>query len=104
MTGVPETRYARSGGVHIAYQVVGAGPIDLVVVPGWLSHIEALWEDRESARFFKRLPFFSCLIQFDKRGTGLSDRVQESDLPTLEQRMDDVRAVMEAAGSTRAAL
>jgi pimeloyl-ACP methyl ester carboxylesterase len=104
MTGVPETRYARSGGVHIAYQVVGAGPIDLVVVPGWLSHIEALWEDSESARFFKRLASFSRLILFDKRGTGLSDRVPESDLPTLEQRMDDVRAVMEAAGSTRAAL
>ena len=105
MTSVPKTRYARSGGgVHIAYQVVGSGPIDLVVVPGWLSHIEAVWEDQDSARFFERLASFSRLILFDKRGTGLSDRVPESHLPTLEQRMDDVRAVMEAAGSTRAAL
>jgi class 3 adenylate cyclase/pimeloyl-ACP methyl ester carboxylesterase len=101
---VPATRYAKSGGVHIAYQVVGAGPIDLVVVPGWVSHVEDLWEHRDSARFFERLASFSRLILFDKRGTGLSDRVGESQLPTLEQRMDDVRAVMEAVGSTRAAL
>jgi class 3 adenylate cyclase/alpha-beta hydrolase superfamily lysophospholipase len=101
---VPETRYAKSGGVHIAYQVVGTGPIDLVVVPGWVSHIESTWEHGDSARFFERLASFSRLILFDKRGTGLSDRVAESQLPTLEQRMDDVRAVMEAAGSTQAAL
>jgi pimeloyl-ACP methyl ester carboxylesterase len=88
---VPETRYARSGSVHIAYQVVGTGPIDLVVVPGWVSHIEDVWEHADSARFFERLASFSRLILFDKRGTGLSDRVAESQLPTLEQRMDDVR-------------
>src|SRR5262249_18693429 len=100
----PETRYARSGDVHIAYQVGGLGPMDLVLVPGGISHLDLLWESRDSARFFERLAAFSRLILFDKRGTGLSDRVVESQLPTLEQRMDDVRAVMDAAGSSRAAL
>jgi pimeloyl-ACP methyl ester carboxylesterase len=100
----PETRYAKSGDVHIAYQVVGDGPIDLVEVPGWLSHLEYSWEEPRFARFLLRLASFSRLIRFDKRGTGLSDRVSVSDLPTLEQRMDDVRAVMDAVGSERAAL
>jgi class 3 adenylate cyclase len=99
---VPETRYASSGGINIAYQVVGDGPIDLVVVPGWVSNIEAFWEEPSFARFFRELASFSRLILFDKRGTGLSDRVVE--VSTLEERMDDVRAVMEAIGSTRAAL
>lgn len=97
-----ETRYARSGDVHIAYQVVGNGPLDLVFVMGWVSHVDSFWEEPRVARFLRRLASFSRLILFDKRGTGLSDRVTA--LPTIEQRMDDVRAVMDAAGSTRAAL
>jgi pimeloyl-ACP methyl ester carboxylesterase len=98
----PETCYARSGDVNIAYQVVGEGPLDLVLVPGWMSNIEVFWEEPLAARFFERLASFSRLILFDKRGTGLSDRV--SDMPSLEVRMDDVRAVMDAVGSQRAAL
>jgi pimeloyl-ACP methyl ester carboxylesterase len=100
----PETRYAKSGDVNIAYQVVGDGPIDLVWVPGFISHVEVGWEDPSFARFFQRLASFSRLILFDKRGTGLSDRVSVKELSTLEQRMDDVRAVMDAVGSERAAL
>src|ERR1700686_3053645 len=98
------TQYARSGDVNNAYQVVGGGPIDLVVTWGWLSHIEVFWDDPDIADLLARLAAFSRLIIFDKRGTGMSDRVTESELPTLEQRMDDVRAVMDAAGSRRAAL
>lgn len=101
---VPETKYARSGNLHIAYQVVGDGPLDLVFVHGWISHIEHLWEEPSLARFLRRLASFSRLILLDKRGTGLSDPVPLDELPTLEQRMDDVRAVMDAAGSQRAAL
>ena len=101
---VPETRYASSDGVNIAYQVVGAGPFDLVYVPGWVSNIEVMWEEPRLASFLERLASFSRLILFDKRGTGLSDPVPDDDLPTLERRMDDVRAVMDAAGSERAAL
>jgi pimeloyl-ACP methyl ester carboxylesterase len=100
----PETSYARSGDVNIAYQVVGEGPRDLVYVPGWVSNIEMMWEQPEMARFLERLASFSRLILFDKRGTGLSDRVSNEELPTLEQRMDDVRAVLETVGSERAAL
>jgi pimeloyl-ACP methyl ester carboxylesterase/DNA-binding CsgD family transcriptional regulator len=96
-----ETRYARSGDTHIAYQVIGDGPRDLVFVMGWISHLDYFWEG-PSADFLNRLASFSRLILFDKRGTGLSDRVAE--LPSIEQRMDDVRAVMDAAGSERAAL
>jgi class 3 adenylate cyclase/alpha-beta hydrolase superfamily lysophospholipase len=101
---IPTTHYAKSGDVHIAYQVVGDGPVDLVLVHGWISHLEYQWEDPALARFLNRLASFSRLIVFDKRGTGLSDRVAESALPTLEQRMDDIRAVMDAAGSNRAAM
>jgi class 3 adenylate cyclase/pimeloyl-ACP methyl ester carboxylesterase len=101
---VPTTHYAKSGDVHIAYQVVGEGPVDLVLIHGWISHLEYQWEDPASARFLNRLASFSRLIVFDKRGTGLSDRVAESALPTLEQRMDDIRAVMDAAGSHRAVI
>src|SRR6267143_5808831 len=101
---VPETRYARSGDVNIAYQVTGDGPIDLVYVMGWVSNLEAFWQEPSVARFFYRLASFSRLILFDKRGTGLSDRVPINELPTLETRMDDVRAVMDAVGSERAAL
>jgi class 3 adenylate cyclase len=100
----PETRYARSGDVHIAYQVVGDGPIDLVIVPGWITHVELAWEDPLEAEWLGRLASFARLIVFDKRGTGLSDRVPVDELPILEERMDDVRAVMDAAGSERAAL
>jgi len=101
---VPETRYAKSGNVHIAYQVTGDGPVDLVFVHGWISHIEHLWEEPSLARFLSRLASFSRLILLDKRGTGLSDPVPLDKLPTLEERMDDLRAVMDAAGSERAAL
>jgi pimeloyl-ACP methyl ester carboxylesterase len=97
-------RYARSGDVNIAYQVVGDGPRDLVVVWGWVSNIEVMWEEPAIARFLTRLSSFARLILFDKRGTGLSDRVPDSDLPILEVRMDDVRAVMDQVGSERAAL
>ena len=100
----PTTRYARSGSVSIAYQVVGDGPRDLVFVGGWVSHLESGWDEPLLARFRRRLASFSRLILFDKRGTGMSDRVPDANLPTLEQRMDDVRAVMDAAGSDRAAL
>jgi pimeloyl-ACP methyl ester carboxylesterase/DNA-binding winged helix-turn-helix (wHTH) protein len=101
---VPETQYAVSGDVNIAYQVVGDAPLDLVFVMGWVSHMEYFWREPSFARFLSRLASFSRLILFDKRGTGLSDRVPIHELPTLEQRMDDVRAVMEAVGSERAAL
>src|SRR5919106_6343341 len=97
-----ETHYAKSGDVNIAYQVVGDGPRDLVVVPGWISNIDLFWEEPRIAHFFARLASFSRLILFDKRATGLSDRV--ADMPNLESRMDDVRAVMDAVRSPRAAL
>jgi pimeloyl-ACP methyl ester carboxylesterase/class 3 adenylate cyclase len=90
--------------VNIAYQVVGSGPVDLVYVMGWVTNLDYFWEEPSYARFLNRLASFSRLILFDKRGTGLSDRVHESALPTLEQRMDDVRAVMDAVGSERASL
>ena len=97
-----EVRYAASGDVRIAYQVIGEGPIDLIYVPGWVSHLEYGWESPLLARFYRRLAAFSRLILFDKRGTGLSDR--EPGLPTTEQRMDDVRAVMDAVGCERAVI
>ena len=103
-SSVAETRYAKSGDVNIAYQVVGDGPFDLIWVPGWISNVEASWEVPEYAHFLHRLASFSRLILFDKRGTGLSDPVAVDRLPSLEQRMDDVRAVLDAAGSERAAL
>jgi class 3 adenylate cyclase len=100
--GLPETRYAKSGEISIAYQVVGDGPFDIVWVPGSLSNVELVWEIPLAAAFFRRLAAFSRLILFDKRGTGLSDRT--SGIANLETRMDDVRAVMDAAGSSRAAV
>lgn len=96
----PRTRYARSGDLSIAYQVVGDGPIDLVLAPPYVSHLEHAWEEPGYAHYLRRLAAFSRLIPFDKRGTGLSDRV--SGVPPLSDRMDDVRAVMEAAGSRKA--
>ena len=97
----PETRYAKSGGVHIAYQVVGAGAIDLVLIPGAFSHVEHQWDDPGFARFLDRLASFSRLIVFDARGAGLSDKAV--DLPPMEEQMDDVLAVLDAAGSSSAA-
>ncbi|MCL1593689.1 MAG: alpha/beta hydrolase, partial [Actinomycetia bacterium] len=85
---MPETRYTQSGDVSIAYQVIGDAPIDLVYVPGWISNIELMWDDPALARFLRRLTSFARLITFDKRGTGLSDRVSVSDLPDHEARMD----------------
>ena len=98
----PGTRYAQSGGVHIAYQVLGRGARDIVFVPGALSHLDLLWEDPETADFFRRLATLGRLILFDKRDTGLSDRAPA--YSPLEERMDDVRAVMHAAGSGEAVL
>ena len=100
----PRVRYAHSGNVNIAYEVVGSGPVDLIFVMGWVSHLEYFWNEPSFARFLNRLSSMARLILFDKRGTGLSDAVPVSQLPTLEQRLDDVRAVMEAVGSERAVL
>lgn len=99
---VPETRYAKSGKTHIAYQVLGDARIDLLLLGGFFSHIEAQWEEPSYARFLERLASFTRLIMLDQRGTGLSDRVGR--LPTLEQQVEDVLSVMEAVGSRRAAL
>jgi class 3 adenylate cyclase len=99
---VPETRYAKSGKAHIAYQVLGDASIDLVLLGGFFSHVEAQWEEPSYTGFLERLASFTRLIMLDQRGTGLSDRVGR--LPTLEQQMDDVFSVMEAVGSQRAAL
>jgi class 3 adenylate cyclase/pimeloyl-ACP methyl ester carboxylesterase len=101
MFEVPETRYVKSGGVNIAYQVVGDGPFDLIHVPAFVSNLELQWEDPAERRYFERLASFCRLIMFDKRGTGLSDRAA---VATLEERMDDLRAVMDDVGSQRAAV
>jgi class 3 adenylate cyclase len=98
----PETRFAKAGELSIAYQVVGNGPVDVILVPQWLSNIEQYWEHPSAAHFLRRIASFARLIIFDKRGTGLSDPVP--DTQTLEERMDDVLAVMDAAGSERAVL
>jgi pimeloyl-ACP methyl ester carboxylesterase len=99
---LPKTRYAKSGNVHVAYQAFGNGDIDLVFVPGFVSNIETYWEEPHFARWLRRLASVARVITFDKRGTGLSDRLEV--LPTMDERMDDVRAVMDAAGSQRAAI
>ena len=98
----PKTRYAKSGDVHIAYQVVGDGRLDLVYAPPWIGNMELIWEEPSCARFLKRLASFSRLILFDKRGTGSSDRAVE--IPILEQQIDDLISVMDSVGSERAAL
>jgi pimeloyl-ACP methyl ester carboxylesterase len=98
----PETKYTPSGDVFVAYQVTGSGPIDIVLAPGFISHLEHMWEEPRLARFFHGLGSFARLIRFDKRGTGLSDR--SVGFPTMDERIDDIRAVMEAAGSSRAVL
>jgi pimeloyl-ACP methyl ester carboxylesterase len=97
----PETRYAKNGEVHIAYQVVGEGPTDLLLIPGFLTHVDHQWDEPSFARFLNRLASFSRLIIFDVRGTGLSDRAPE--LPALEEQMDDVMTVLDAVESTSAA-
>ena len=98
----PETRFAKAGDLSIAYQVVGSGDLDVILVPQWLSNIEQYWEHPAAAHFLRRIASFSRLIMFDKRGTGLSDSVP--DTQTLEERMDDVLAVMDAVGSERAVM
>lgn len=100
----PKVCYARNGNVNIAYQVVGSGPIDIVFVMGWVSHLEYFWNEPSFASFLMRLSSMARLILFDKRGTGMSDPVPISELPTLDQRMEDVHAVMDAVGSKRAVL
>jgi pimeloyl-ACP methyl ester carboxylesterase len=101
-SALPRTRYAKSGNVHVAYQVFGEGEIDLVFFPGFVSNIETYWEEPSFAHWLNKLASFARVITFDKRGTGLSDRVES--LPTMDERMDDVRAVMDAAGSQKAAV
>ena len=102
MITMPPTQYARSGDVSIAYQVVGDGPIDIVLVPGYVSHVEMIWDNPGAVRMIERIASFARLLMFDKRGNGLSDPVEGA--PLLEERIDDVRAVMEAAGSQQAVL
>jgi len=97
----PKTRYAKSGGVSIAYQVFGDGPLDVVFIPGFVSNVEFYWELPTTTRIFERLASFSRVVLWDKRGTGMSDPVNE--VPTLDDRVDDLKAVMEAVGSERAA-
>ncbi len=98
----PKTKYAKSGEINIAYQVVGEGSIDIIYIPGWVSNIDMMWTEYRLATFLTKLASFSRLILFDKRGTGLSDRMNK--YSTLEERIDDIRAVMDAAGSESAAL
>jgi pimeloyl-ACP methyl ester carboxylesterase len=98
----PVMQYAKSGDVHIAYQTFGEGPTNLVMVPGFVSNVENYWDEPDFARFLTRLGAYARVIAFDKRGTGMSDRVAE--LPGLDVRMDDLRAVMDAAGMEQAAL
>jgi pimeloyl-ACP methyl ester carboxylesterase len=102
MTDTPTTHYAKSDGVHIAYQAVGEGPFDLLFVPGFVSNIESIWQSPDQSAFFRRLASFCRLIVFDKRGTGMSDR--SSEIFTLEQRMHDVQAILQEVHSERAAL
>jgi class 3 adenylate cyclase len=104
MDDVPKTQYAKTGNAHIAYQVVGDGPIDLVLIPEWFSHVDASWDVAPLARTLRRLGSFSRLIMFDKGGSGLSDPVTLTELPSLEVWIEEVQAVMGAAGSERAAL
>jgi pimeloyl-ACP methyl ester carboxylesterase/DNA-binding CsgD family transcriptional regulator len=100
MSARPRTCYARSGGAHVAYQVSGEGPVDLVLTPGFISHLDLQWESVGYRRFVRQLASFTRVIRYDKRGTGLSDPVTA--VPTLEQRVDDLRAVLDAVGSARA--
>jgi pimeloyl-ACP methyl ester carboxylesterase/DNA-binding CsgD family transcriptional regulator len=101
---IPETRYANADGVKIAYQAFGEGPVDIVLVPGFVSHVEIAWEDPFLARFLTKLSTFTRVLFFDKRGTGLSDRSPLDEFLSLERRADDIRAVMDDVGSDRAAI
>ena len=103
MTRPPETHYATSGEVQIAYQVFGVGP-ELIWVPGWVSQLDLYWEEPALVRFLRRLATFARVIVFDRRGLGLSDRVSPGSVPTLDQRMDDIRAVLDDVGVQRAAV
>src|SRR5215210_4321677 len=98
----PEIRYAKSGDVHIAYHVFGHGPENIIIIPGFISHVEHSWDSPDQARWLNHLASRARVVIFDKRGTGLSDRLGQ--LPNLDQRMDDARAVMDAAGIERAAI
>ena len=100
----PDIRYARVGHEHVAYQVVGDGPIDVVLLPGWFSNVEAMWDLRPLARFVERLASFSRVLVFDRRGTGLSDPARTSGEPFFEQSTDDLVAVLDAVDSQRAAV
>jgi class 3 adenylate cyclase/pimeloyl-ACP methyl ester carboxylesterase len=102
MAAIPATRYVKSDDVHIAFQVLGEGSLDVLFVPGFVSHIEAVWQNSEASAFLRRLASFCRLILFDKRGTGMSDR--GSQIFTLEQRMHDVQAVLDEVGSKQAVL
>ena len=104
MDGLPTTKYAKNGSTHLAYQVIGDGPLDLVLVEGWVHHVEAFWQIPELARQRRRLGSIGRLIIFDRRGTGLSDPVGLDHLPDLETQVADISAVMDAAGSTEAAI
>ena len=101
---IPPTRYARAGDLDIAYQVFGDGPIDLVFVDQWFSNVDAMWDFPPLARLLNRLAAFSRVIVFDKRGTGLSDPIGVHELPTIEEWIDDLRAVLDDIGSERTAL
>jgi class 3 adenylate cyclase len=100
----PQTKYAKSGNVHVAYQAIGEGPVDVVLVPNWITHVEAMWEIPSIARYLRRLSSFARVLVYDQQGTGMSDPMLLDAPPTLEARMDEVLAVMNAAGSDRAAV
>src|SRR5688572_7945442 len=102
MPGAPRTRYAKSGDLNIAYQTFGEGPLDLLYVPGFVSHLDLMWENPRRAENMRRLSSFARVTTFDKRNTGLSDRTATA--PAMEERMDDLRAVMDAAGLASAAI
>src|SRR6185295_15756379 len=99
---IPETRYARLGGLHLAYQVLGSGPPDILLLDQWFSHVDAQWDVPPLAEFRERLASFGRLIMFDKRGSGLSDPVPTAALPTVSQYADDIPAILDAVGSDKA--
>jgi pimeloyl-ACP methyl ester carboxylesterase len=101
---LPETRYARNNGLHVAYQLVGDGPVDVVLLTQWFSNIDSQWDVPPLAAFIHRLARFGRVLTFDKRGTGLSDPVPASELPSIEEWMDDLRTVMDESGIDRAVL